>query len=358
MKRKAFYFFAFCLAVITMISCGNKKKLQQFAEQFAGYVNSDQIDSIKAVYPTLNFDSFSTIEPDSIQVSETGDNLYRIDFAGGKWIEVKMNEDGNIIVLESKGIASFPEEKYEIAVNTGMLNDTTMDVRAHDLLNDEAYFEWVKKIMKQPIGLEKGKINKRYGVDLRGRSFEGSSERITCTVINNTSKPISGKDYDITYSYSYETCSDGSSPPAHASGKKNGVDLAPGESAPINLGINGFGLSNVNVRYNVPVEQLYNGMNPYTGNEYQQYLKESSSDVNYDWLSTREATSKDLANKSKEELRIMRNWIFARHGYIFKSADLAEYFGKFPWYEPTNKDVTSKLNKIEQANVALIQGHE
>lgn len=84
----------------------------------------------------------------------------------------------------------------------------------------------------------------------------------------------------------------------------------------------------------------------------------SSSTPDYSWLSKRAATSADIAGKSSAELRIMRNYIFARHGYIFKSNDLKTYFSQFSWYKPTNKDVTSLLNPIEKKNVAFIKSHE
>ncbi|MCH5320076.1 MAG: YARHG domain-containing protein [Paramuribaculum sp.] len=78
----------------------------------------------------------------------------------------------------------------------------------------------------------------------------------------------------------------------------------------------------------------------------------------YDWLSERPATQSDLAFKSKEELRIMRNWMFARHGYKFKSKDLQEYFAQFPWYTPKYKDVYRMLNSTELANIKMIQRYE
>lgn len=79
---------------------------------------------------------------------------------------------------------------------------------------------------------------------------------------------------------------------------------------------------------------------------------------NYDWLSTRNATYSDVANLSKAELRIMRNYIFARHGYIFRSPDLAEYFRQYPWYSPQYGDVSYRLNNIENANIRFIQMYE
>ena len=54
-------------------------------------------------------------------------------------------------------------------------------------------------------------------------------------------------------------------------------------------------------------------------------------------------------------LYLARNEIYARHGYIFDSPDLQEYFGDMEWYKPTTKDVPdSALNEYERANVQLI----
>ena len=65
--------------------------------------------------------------------------------------------------------------------------------------------------------------------------------------------------------------------------------------------------------------------------------------------------SSDLAGLSKDELRILRNAIFAINGYRFKSNDLAEYFSQFDWYTPMYSDVTSRLSQTEKNNIALIK---
>ena len=51
----------------------------------------------------------------------------------------------------------------------------------------------------------------------------------------------------------------------------------------------------------------------------------------------------------------MRNEIFARHGYIFKTDEWADYFGTKDWYWPQHDDVTNKLTEIERINIQLIQ---
>ena len=69
-------------------------------------------------------------------------------------------------------------------------------------------------------------------------------------------------------------------------------------------------------------------------------------------------TADDLKGKSKYELRFMRNEIFARHGYIFKSQELNGYFAKQPWYKPTTTDVNHVLSETEKKNVELIKSME
>ena len=78
----------------------------------------------------------------------------------------------------------------------------------------------------------------------------------------------------------------------------------------------------------------------------------------YDWLSTRLATPGDLYGLDSEELRIMRNYIFARHGYIFKSPELTDYFSHYSWYYPRYTNVTHDLNKIELQNIEFIKKYE
>lgn len=80
--------------------------------------------------------------------------------------------------------------------------------------------------------------------------------------------------------------------------------------------------------------------------------------MQYNWLSERKVTASDLAGLSKGELRILRNAIYARHGYKFKNAQLREYFSSFSWYEPLYDDVNSSLSKTEQYNVDFIQSYE
>lgn len=82
------------------------------------------------------------------------------------------------------------------------------------------------------------------------------------------------------------------------------------------------------------------------------------SEYKYEYLRKREMTYDDVEGKSAEELRLMRNYIFARRGYIFESEDLKEYFEQFSWYVPLYYDVTPRLSDIEKYNVNFIKEYE
>lgn len=88
-------------------------------------------------------------------------------------------------------------------------------------------------------------------------------------------------------------------------------------------------------------------------------IEEAHNSANkYEWLSERLVTAADLEGKTAGDLRLMRNAIFARHGYKFKSADLKEYFSGFDWYVPKYADVQDRLSAIETKNIAFIKKYE
>ena len=78
----------------------------------------------------------------------------------------------------------------------------------------------------------------------------------------------------------------------------------------------------------------------------------------YPEASNRQLTPEDLKEKSLWELKIMRNEIFARHGYKFKSEEMKSYFDKQKWYEPKYNNVNSKLTYTESSNIKLIKEYE
>lgn len=59
------------------------------------------------------------------------------------------------------------------------------------------------------------------------------------------------------------------------------------------------------------------------------------------------------------DLKLMRNEIFARYGYIFrKNGAMETHFREKEWYQPQHENVTSYLTSIERKNIELIQKTE
>ena len=72
-------------------------------------------------------------------------------------------------------------------------------------------------------------------------------------------------------------------------------------------------------------------------------------------------TEADLAGKSAFDLDIMRNEIYAHHGYKFRRRDLADYFSKQTWYNPTTNNqfsVYCKFSATEKYNVEFIRDYQ
>ncbi|MCF0126155.1 MAG: YARHG domain-containing protein [Clostridia bacterium] len=65
-----------------------------------------------------------------------------------------------------------------------------------------------------------------------------------------------------------------------------------------------------------------------------------------------------VASLNKNELRKLRNLIYAVYGYKFKAEDLKVFFNQFEWYEPKLNNVDSKLSEIDQENINLIKLYE
>jgi hypothetical protein len=59
-----------------------------------------------------------------------------------------------------------------------------------------------------------------------------------------------------------------------------------------------------------------------------------------------------------EDLVLLRNSVFARYGYIFKSAVLREHFSSFGWYKPDKNFSFSMLSPLDQSNVNAILAEE
>lgn len=79
---------------------------------------------------------------------------------------------------------------------------------------------------------------------------------------------------------------------------------------------------------------------------------------NWPEASQRLLKTADVENLLKGELNLMRNEIFARHGYCFSRKELRQQFEIEDWYVPNTVDIRGFLTDVEKKNIALIKRYE
>ena len=105
------------------------------------------------------------------------------------------------------------------------------------------------------------------------------------------------------------------------------------------------------LKYNDTIdgEAVENEFEEYFTNTEKLYEKNASID---------ELTSDFVSNLSKADIFILRNSIFARHGFAFRDKQLRMYFEQFDWYMPVFGDVKDELTEIEKKNIELLLRYE
>lgn len=68
-------------------------------------------------------------------------------------------------------------------------------------------------------------------------------------------------------------------------------------------------------------------------------------------------TDADLEGLTAQELTYARNEIYARHGYVFQSSELNEYFATKSWYE-ADESFDGTLSDTERANAEFINNYQ
>ncbi len=79
----------------------------------------------------------------------------------------------------------------------------------------------------------------------------------------------------------------------------------------------------------------------------------------YPWVSERFIFPNEIEEFSLEQLKIMRNEVYARYGHVFRAGgEMESYFSKQEWYTPVYTSVERFLTDIERLNVQIILNRE
>lgn len=66
----------------------------------------------------------------------------------------------------------------------------------------------------------------------------------------------------------------------------------------------------------------------------------------------------DLDRLTREEIDIIRNETFARHGYVFTSEEWDAFFARYDWYEPDPSFTEDGFSQLEKQNIDTIVLYE
>lgn len=73
---------------------------------------------------------------------------------------------------------------------------------------------------------------------------------------------------------------------------------------------------------------------------------------------SRKLKKSDLAGMTAQQLSYAKNEIYARHGRIFKSSELQDYFNQKDWYEKNDDFKDEDLSKKEAENTKFIAAYQ
>ena len=73
---------------------------------------------------------------------------------------------------------------------------------------------------------------------------------------------------------------------------------------------------------------------------------------------SRKLKKSDLAGMTAQQLSYAKNEIYARHGRVFKSSELQDYFNEKDWYEENDDFKDEDLSKKEAENTEFIDAYQ
>lgn len=182
-----------------MTACNNSNnQVRDFAISAAQKFSSNQVDSIRAIYPGAEkMDSFAlSYSPDSIKVEETDQpNLFKVTFSNTANMIVAVAEDGKMTVKESRGLFAYPADRLDLAKKTGQWQENLNDAEQAIRMADSQFVTWIEdKIAAQAVAELKSKVK----IVKSNATGMFPTAHGMVVVANESSREISGDEYVVT----------------------------------------------------------------------------------------------------------------------------------------------------------------
>ena len=351
MKRKTLFM---TVALISLMACnGNAKKTADMGDT-SSEPQTSQTQSAEDVTATIDVGSVWQDGLEWFQVRKEGDVLV---FFGGT-----LHEGGSVFGLKANGgnrykvVPALWENDPEMEAEASVSARGLLGLEPNDLSAELKVFDG------KPIIVIKHKTQGVRSVLLRveGNGMQGLEQSMKASLAQWMSGKWQGNDgkrYTMQpdQSYSFPT----------GSGKYKVVSVyeIPTSIIALNDGSH-WSVESANgkmtlteVKQDIQDEELWEPVNG--GKIIQLSLSpEDQQQWRYGFASTVPLTVGMIEMYDKEDLRIMRNEIWARHGYKFNSPDLQQRFSKVKGYKPVADNSQVHLTPLEQLNAETIKALE
>lgn len=347
MKTKQSLWLLFALLVFT--SCdSNKEKVKEVTKQFIAAVNGNDKASIYNLYPKakdmLNMKMPQSIADGEVSIEKNDSGIYVASIANARQQKFvfEIKGENEVVIKDSYSVLEMDSAAMELSIKSGVPLKKLSDLCLSDLINEEGKFvKYLERIYSKDIS---GGLVYEPGVYTWSRAY-GGSVSVTQPIRNTSDVAIKGSEYNVEFDF----YSPNGTTNAHKIMVEPGQDLEPNEATTLYVSPgSGYVILCENHDFSWNISFVYKNRTPFktllkhvkfTGDEYDKYVQEvaeSKENPNSnDWyaiVSERKLTEEDLKDMSKEELAILRNTIYAKHGYIFKKKEFVEHFNSQDWY--------------------------
>ncbi|MCM1292056.1 MAG: hypothetical protein NC111_04440 [Bacteroides sp.] len=266
-----------CVATLAVASCSSHDDAAlALGQKVAGYVQNNAVDSLKAVYPTADFDSLAfVLQIDTYDVkldnTKTGDTI-RVNLGDRAWIDVLPDQSGELKVVASKGLAAYPDYLATLATESGLIDENTPDLEKSRLMADKEYFAYLDTLgansYTEFITFSFNPDKKSWKTNAAGEMTELIQ---SVKVTNNSHLTLAPEDYVI--EYAMKTFGSADPEKFNFTGTLGGVALEPGQTAEVTIEEKGYvELAAVKFSPKISLNKYMagHGFKP-KGNEYEQY---------------------------------------------------------------------------------------
>lgn len=109
---------------------------------------------------------------------------------------------------------------------------------------------------------------------------------------------------------------------------------------------------------NIPADKNWNTLYEQHP-KYPDKIESLTEDVSRFNVSNTLLKKEDVENMFKGDMEVIRNSIYARHGYSFKNRKMKYFFDNVvDWYMPVSTDVRNDLTELEIKNIELLKRYE